>query len=158
MENEKNDQAFGLLRVGTIYKSSSLVIDRERMLAFAREFDPQPFHLVDEGSLLGSIAASGWYTAALTQSLMIRDGLPLVEGMIGLSVELKWPNVARPGDIVRVESRLQEIRPSRSKPGRAIATIYSETLSNQNVVLQQQTAIVMISRGSDTCNHESLRR
>ena len=134
----------GELRAGATFTSSTIIIDRERMLAFAREFDPQPFHL-EEGFLsLGSVAASGWFTAAITQRLLLRDGLPLPAGMVGLSVEVRWPNAAKAGDVVHVESCVKEMRLSRSQPNRAIVTIYSETLSDLYVVLQQQTAIIMV--------------
>src|SRR6478736_9912583 len=92
--------------------------------AFAAEYDPQPFHL-DEGaaraSYFGGLVASGWHTAALTMKLLVGGDLKIVGGLIGLGAEeLRWPRPVRPGDVLRVESEVLELRPSRSRPDRGI--------------------------------------
>jgi acyl dehydratase len=134
------------LQMGQTFFSGSHAVEMEAMRAFALEFDPQPIHLNADRSLLGGIVASGWYTAAITHRLLITDGFPLKHGMIGLGVELSWPAPARAGDILRVKTRIDEVRPSRSKKDRGIVTIYSETLTMQDVVVQKQTATIIVTR------------
>ena len=71
------------LQVGQRFTSKTHVVDAAQIKAFAREFDPQPFHLDDEAakdSLFSSLAASGWHTAAITMRLLVEKGLPLVGG------------------------------------------------------------------------------
>jgi acyl dehydratase/ribonuclease HI len=122
------------LHVGQKFSSGTYRMDAARMKSFAAEFDPQPFHLDDaaarESRFLG-LAASGWHTAAATMRLLVTGGLPFAGGMVGLGGEITWPNPTRPGDTLRVESEILEIRPSRSKPNQGIVTVRSTTF-NQN--------------------------
>ena len=134
------------LHVGQVFVSGSHTLELAAMRAFALEFDPQPIRIDENSTLLGGIVASGWYTAAITHRLLITDGFPLKHGMIGLGVELSWPAPARAGDILRVKTRIEEVRPSRSKNDRGIVTIYSETLTVQDVAVQKQTATIVVAR------------
>lgn len=108
-------------------------MDAERIKSFAAEFDPQPFHLDEaaaEASIFRGLAASGWHTAAVAMRLLVDGGLPFANGLIGLGGELQWPNPTRPGDVLRLESEVLELIPSRSKPGQGIAVV-KITLTNQ---------------------------
>src|SRR6185369_17337284 len=97
--------------------------DAEQIKAFARQFDPQPFHLDEaaaKNSIFQGLAASGWHTAALTMRLLVSGGLPLAGGSIGAGGEIAWPRPTRPGDILQVESEVTAVTPSRSRPDRGI--------------------------------------
>ena len=125
------------LAVGQVYRSDGepLLVTAEMIKAFARDYDPQPFHL-DEATatktLFGGLAASGWHTTALTMRLQVNNGLPLAGGIIGAGLdELKWPRPVRPGDRLRVENEVLEVRPSRSKPDQGMVKVRTTTL-NQN--------------------------
>ena len=101
---------------------------------FAADFDPQPFHLdanAAQSSVFKGWAASGWHTAAIAMRLLASGGLPLANGIIGLGGEITWPRPTRPGDILRVESEIVDITPSRSKPKQAVVAVRS-TMLNQN--------------------------
>ena len=106
---------------GQIFGSGRLVIDKERIKSFAAEFDPQPFHLSEEGAegtLFGSLAASGWHTAAMTMAMTVAeqgkaDGGSL--GAVGIDA-LRWLKPVRPGDVLRVESEVIEVRASEKRP------------------------------------------
>jgi acyl dehydratase len=122
------------LHVGQRFVSGTHHMDEERIKQFASEFDPQPFHLDEDGaksSVFGGLAASGWHTAAVAMRLLVDGGLPLGNGIIGLGGDLAWPKPTRPGDTLHVESEILEIVPSRSKPNQAIVKVRSITL-NQN--------------------------
>ena len=83
------------------------VVDGDQIKAFARQFDPQPFHLDDEAAkstIFAGLAASGWHTAAITMKLLV-ESVPLAGGIIGGGSEISWPKPARPGDALRVESK-----------------------------------------------------
>lgn len=137
------------LERGQTFVSASHALDDQQIKAFAREFDPQIFHLDEraaEGTLFGGLAASGWHTAAITMRLNVESGLPLANGIIGAGGEINWPNPTRPGDILHVESEVMDIAPSRSRPERGIVTIVSKTLNQRGDVLQILTAKLVVFR------------
>ena len=74
------------LKVGQRFASRTYSVGEEQIKAFAREFDPQPFHLDNEtakDTLFSGLAASGWPTAAITMRLLVETGLPLAGGIVG---------------------------------------------------------------------------
>jgi acyl dehydratase len=141
------------LRVGQRFTSGTHALDEDQIKAFAGQFDPQPFHLEDRaarGSLFGGLAASGWHTAAITMRLLVEGGLPLAGGVIGAGGEVSWPKPTRPGDVLRVESEVIEIRPSRSRPDRGTAIVRSDTRNQQGEVVQTLIARLVVPRRSPT--------
>jgi acyl dehydratase len=133
------------LRVGQSFESGRHQVTAEEIQAFARQFDPQPFHLEEEAakdSLFQGLAASGWHTAALTMRLMVESGLPIAGGLIGVGAEIAWPIPTRPGDVLQVV----ELRPTRSRPDRGIATIRSETRNQRGEVVQVLVAKLVVPR------------
>ena len=108
-------------RPGQRFRSASRTITAEEIKAFARDFDPQPFHL-DEAeaarSLFGGLVASGWHTAVLAMRLNVDGALPVAGGIIGGAIdELRWPTPVRPGDTLTAENEVLEVIPSASRPG-----------------------------------------
>jgi acyl dehydratase len=149
---QANDREKGLyledLFVGQKFISPTYQIDAEQIKAFAREYDPQPFHLDDaaaEASVFAGLAASGWHTAAIAMKLLTSGGLPLGNGIIGFGGELAWPKPTRPGDTLHVESEVLEIVPSRSKPGsQAIVKVKSTTLNQKGEAVHMFTSKVLV--------------
>lgn len=126
------------LYVGQSWVSAPHTIDAEQIKTFAAEFDPQPFHLSEEGAagtLFGSLAASGWHTAAITMRLLV-ESVPLAEGLIGAELQLAWPKPTRPGMTIQVFSEIVDIKPSRSKPNMAFVTMRNETRDQDGEPLQ----------------------
>ena len=121
--------------VGQTFGSGRMRIDEDRIKSFAAEFDPQPFHLDAEAarkSLFGGLAASGWHTAALTMRLLVESEIKPVGGIVGAGFdEFRWPRPVRPGDELRVESEVLEVRASKSRPEQGIIKVRTTTL-NQN--------------------------
>jgi len=135
------------LHVGQRFTSGTYQMEVEKMKAFAAEFDPQPFHLDEmaaESSVFQSLAASGWHTAAVAMRLLVTSGLRIANGLVGLGGELSWPRPTRPGDILRVECEILDIRLSRSKPNQGIVTIRSTVLNQNNEVAQIFTARILV--------------
>ena len=126
-------------------------MDEVQIKVFARQFDPQPFHLDEKAakdSLFSGLVASGWHTAALTMRLLVETGLPLAGGLIGAGGELSWPRPTRPGDILRVESEVQEIIPSRSRSDRGVVFTRIVTRNQRDEEVQILVA-KLIHDGSD---------
>ena len=137
------------LVVGQRFTSGTHALDEAQIKAFARQFDPQPFHLDEAAaaqSLFGGLAASGWHTAGITMRLQVEGGLPLAGGLIGAAAEVAWPQPTRPGDILRVNSEVLAVTPSRSRPERGMVTVRSETLNQRDEVLQILTVRIVVPR------------
>lgn len=135
--------------VGRRFASGSHPLDARQIVEFAERFDPQPFHLDDAAardSLFGGLAASGWHTAAVTMRLLVGGGAPIAGGLIGAGVELAWPQPTRPGDVLRVESEVLGVTPSRSRPDRGFVTLRSVTLNQRGETVQIMTARMLVFR------------
>lgn len=133
------------MSVGDTFRSGNHLIDADQIVRFAQQFDPQPFHLEEQAAastLFKGLAASGWHTAAITMRLMV-DSLPFSHGLIGADASLSWPRATRPGDVLRVESEILEIRMSKSKPGQAFVTIQHLTLNQHNEVCQKSVTKIL---------------
>jgi acyl dehydratase len=137
------------LYIGQRFTSRTHVIDMEQIKVFARQFDPPPFHLDNaaaKDTLFSGLVGSGWPAAAITMRLPVEGGLPFAGGIVGAGGELAWPNPTRPGDTLQVESEILDIRPSRSKPDRGIATVRGLTRNQRNEVVQRLTAKLLVLR------------
>ncbi len=94
---------------GQVFNTGRLRVDKEQIFAFARQFDPQPFHLDEEAarkSPFQGLAASGWHTAALTMRLMVDGEFKPAGGILGVGFdELSWPRPVRPGDELHAKAK-----------------------------------------------------
>jgi acyl dehydratase len=134
------------LHVGQRFESREHLLDEAQITAFAAEFDPQPFHLSDDGAagtVFGSLAASGWHTAALTMRLLV-ESVPLADGLVGIELELAWPRPTRSGMALKVASEVVDIVSSRSKPNMAIVTMRNETRDQDGELLQLFTVKMIV--------------
>jgi acyl dehydratase len=138
--------------VGQTFGSGRLRIDEEQIRRFAREFDPQPFHLNDEAArdtIFRGLAASGWHTAALTMRLLVEGDLKPAGGIIGAAIdELRWPRPVRPDDELRVESEVLEVRPSKSRPEQGMIKVRSTTLNEGGQAVQIFVGNLVVPRKS----------
>jgi acyl dehydratase len=120
---------------GEVHETGSYQVSKEEILAFARQFDPQPFHLDDEaarGSIFGGIIASGWHTASICHRLIVEDTLSKAASLGSPGVdELRWLRPVRPGDTLTARVEVLELTPSRSKPDRGVIKFRFE-VRNQN--------------------------
>ena len=138
---------------GQTFGSGRLVVDRERIKNFAAEFDPQPFHLDEEAAqdtIFGGLAASGWHTAAMTMRLLVDSDIRPAGGIVGGSCdEFRWPRPVRPGDELRLESEVLEVRPSKSRPGQGMIKMRTTTLNQHNEPVQIMVANLVVLRRPD---------
>jgi acyl dehydratase/ribonuclease HI len=135
------------LHVGQKFTSGTYRMDAERIKAFAAEFDPQPFHLNEAAarqSVFRGLAASGWHTASATMRLLVTSGLPIAGGLVGLGGEITWARPTRPGDILRVDSEILAIVPSRSKPNQGVVTVRCITLNQNGEEVQAMTTKILV--------------
>jgi acyl dehydratase len=136
--------------VGQTYESALKQVSADEIRAYAREFDPQPFHLDDVAaghSIFGGLAASGWHTASLTMGLLVRGNLDPAGGFIGAGVdELRWPAPVRPGDELHLVCEVLETRESRSRPTHGLMRVRVNTLNQRNETVQTFVATLLVQR------------
>ena len=141
--------------LGTTYECGSVGIDEASIIAFAKEFDPQPFH-VDEDrardTFFKGLAASGWHTAAMTMRLLVESELEPAGGIIGAGFdEMRWPRPVRPGDELHVESEVLEVRPSKSRPDQGVIKVRTTTLNQNGEPVQVLVGnLIVLRRPLDT--------
>jgi acyl dehydratase len=127
-----------------------LNVNAERIKSFAAEFDPQPFHLDDaaaRSSIFRGLAASGWHTAAMTMRLLVESELQPAGGIVGAGFdEFRWPLPVRPGDELRVEVEVLEVRGSKSRPDIGVVKIRTTTLNQKDEPVQINVGNLMVPR------------
>ena len=115
------------LALGETIDLGATPVSKQMIIAFAREFDPFPFHLDEaaaKASLLGGLAASGWQTAALTLRMLSDRFLTRIASMGGLGFsELKWKKPVMVGDTISGTATIWALRRSSSHPERGIITL-----------------------------------
>lgn len=136
-------------RVGDRFESPVATVEEAEALAFARRFDPQPFHLDEEAaqqSLFKGLAASGWFTASLCFRLIQDSGIGLHGGIIGQKIEeLQWSRPVRPGDQLRVVSTVAEISKSPKNAHRGILVFEHRALNQRGEQVLLMRAHVLAS-------------
>jgi putative MATE family efflux protein len=145
-------QYFEDYAVGQIYHSGPHRIDKAQIIAFAKQFDPQPYHLDEEAakqSPFKGLAASGWHTAAITMRLLVDGEFKPAGGILGVGFDqLSWPRPVRPGDELRVTSEVLELRPSKSRPDRGLVRAQNTTFNQNDEPVQIFTANLIVPRRS----------
>jgi acyl dehydratase len=138
------------LKPGDTFRTPSQVVTAEDIIAFARQYDPQPFHTdaaAARTSLFGQLVASGWHTAAVTMGLMVRSDMQPEGGVLGRGVDqLRWPRPVLPGDTLRVEMTVVEIDPEPSRTGRGRVKLSCRTLNQNGDPVQEMTARLLVPR------------
>ena len=120
---------------GQVFELGETTVSEEEILAFARKFDPQPFHIDPEAarrSMYKGLIASGWHTGSIYMGLMVRN-LLLDSSSLGSAGidELRWLNPVRPGDRLRARLTVTSVRPSSKRADRGTVFTQGEML-NQN--------------------------
>lgn len=135
---------------GQTFESDRVTMDADAIKAYARQFDPQPFHL-DEGAaertFFRGLAASGWHTVSMTMRLLVDGGLPVAGGIIGAGVdEIRWPRPTRPGDTLRLLTEVLEVRPSKSRPDQGLMKVRTTTFNQNDEPVQVMVSNLVVPR------------
>ena len=135
---------------GQTFAAASVTVDADAIKAYARQFDPQPFHLDETAAastLFKGLAASGWHTVSMTMRLLVDGGLPIAGGIIGAGVdEIRWPRPTRPGDTLRLLSEVLEVRLSKSRPDQGLMKVRTTTLNQNEEPVQVMVSNLVVMR------------
>jgi acyl dehydratase len=141
------------LEVGTRRRFGERLVSRDEVIAFARDYDPQPFHLSDEAAAathFGRLSASGWHSCAMTMAMLVADMQARGEAGLGSPGidELRWPRPVFPGDTLSVEAELLEKRRSASRPEMGIYKSRIATLNQHGEPVVTFVSTVLIATRS----------
>ena len=138
------------IKEGEVAELGSRTLDKERMVAFAREFDPQPFHTDEkaaEASIWGGLIASGWLTGSVLMRIFYDGYLKDTAGLGSPGIdELRWLKPVRPGDTLTVRLTVLETAASRSKPDRGIVRSLMEVLNQHGEIVMTTKGVNFVSR------------
>ncbi|MGL4285747.1 MAG: MaoC family dehydratase [Phreatobacter sp.] len=142
--------AFEDFVAGQVDSYGSYPVTRQEVIDYAREFDPQPFHLEDEAgraSLLGGLSASGWHSCAILMRLNCDHFITDSTSMGGPGIdEMKWLKPVFPGDVLSVRREILDARPSASKPDRGIVRFRFELINQKGEVVLVQINPILFGR------------
>ena len=139
------------VHVGMTASFGRYEVTREEVLEFARKYDPQPFHLSDEAAAethFGRIAASGWHSCAMTMAMFVEHMAAHPQASLGAAGvdELRWLRPVYPGDVLRCETEILEVRPSRSRPDMGSIRTRMTTFNQHDVPVLRFTALALMRR------------
>jgi acyl dehydratase len=133
---------------GTSVDCGSFSLTEAEIIAFAKEYDPQPFHVdpvAAKDGPFGGLIASGWHTTSMMMRLLV-DSYVSPESSLGAAGvdELRWPKPVRPGDTLHIRATVIEARRSSSKPDRGIVKTLMELTNQDGDLVMKATAINFI--------------
>ena len=144
--------AFEDFEPGRVYELGSRTVTEAEIVAFARQFDPQPFHLDPEAAqetVFGGLIASGWHTGALWMRLYVDAmlGGSSALGSPGIE-ELRWLAPVRPGDTLSGRLTVLDVAPSGTRPDRGTVRIRGEMVNQDGVTVMGMTSRGHFARSS----------
>ena len=117
---DKIQYYWGDMQPGSVRDLGTITPTREEIIAFATQFDPQPFHLDDDAakaSVFGGLCASGWHTCSMAMRLMVTQFLQKSASLGSPGLEnVQWKKPVFPNDTLHLQHTILETRPMRSKP------------------------------------------
>jgi acyl dehydratase len=138
------------VEIGEVMRFGRYEVTREEIVEYARQFDPQPFHLDEEAaraSMFGGLIASGWHTGAMMMRMVVDHMVAenATSGSMGFD-DLKWLKPVRPGDVLSVESVVLEKTESRRRPERGTVRIESRVSNQRGEVVMSLVSLVIYLR------------
>ena len=130
---------------GLVVDCGAFSLDEGEIIAFAKEYDPQPFHIdpvAAEDGPFGGLIASGWQTTSKLMRLLVEHFVSPESGLGAVGVdEIRWPRPVRPGDTLHARATVLEARRSNSKPDRGIVRSLAELINQDGDLAMKVTAI-----------------
>ena len=145
-----NDRYFEDYQVGDVHRFGGIDVLEDEIVAFARRFDPQSFHIDPEAAQsgpFGGLIASGWHTAGLMMRMLTDHFLSSVAGLGSPGIdEMRWLAPVRPGDRLDLRVTVQDALPSRSRPDRGLVRCSIEVINQTDKVVMTLVALLLVGR------------
>ncbi len=139
---------------GERFVSASATLSEALITEFARDYDPQPFHVDPQAaqeSHFGGLIASGFQTMALAFRLFYQEGLITACSMGSPGMDkIRWHRPVRPGDAIPSEVEVRELRPSETKPDRGYGTLAYRVLNQDDEIVMTFTCTLIMRRRPDS--------
>jgi len=149
-----NQRFFEDYESGRVYEFGDISVSEQDIISFARQFDPQDFHLDPAKAArhpFGGIVASGWHSVSLAMRLYVDHYLSHVASLGSPGVDdVRWPNPLRPGDTLRIRVTILETRPSRSKPDRGIVRARVEAINQKDRPILSMVVVSLLGRRQES--------
>jgi acyl dehydratase len=144
------DRYYEDFKIGERFVSGGMTMSEAGIIEFARQWDPQPFHIDAEFAktwTYGGLIASGLHTMAVTLRLWLDLGVLRASSLGSPGIgEVQFPRPVRPGDTLRVVTDIVELRLSSSKPDRGVARIRQVTINQRDEHVMEQETVVFLKR------------
>jgi acyl dehydratase len=138
------------LKLGDRFASKGLTFTEAEIIGFARQWDPQPFHIDIEAARethFGGLIASGFHTLAACFRMLYQTGFLIDANLGGPGIdELRWTRPVRPGDTLRTVAEVAEIVPSRSKSDRGLLKLRIEAFNQRDESVMTAMFLIMARR------------
>jgi acyl dehydratase len=149
-----NDRYFADYVEGDVHRFGTIAVERDELIAFAKQFDPQAMHTDPQAAKntpFGGLIASGWHTAALVMRLYVEHYLTHVASLASPGIdELRWLKPVRPGDVLSVRVTVLKTAPSKSKPDRGVVTSFVEVINQAGEIVMTFKAVNIIGKRPST--------
>lgn len=136
--------------VGDSFELGSKQVTEEEIIAFAQQFDPQPFHVNPEearNSFFGGIVASGWHTMGMYMRMFVDEILNKTVSLASPGIdEIRWLKPVRPGDVLRGTFLVTECTASKSRPEMGIVRSKCEAFNQKDELVMTMIGIHFIGR------------
>jgi len=148
LPGDRDARFFEHYSTGLVVEFGTIAVDEDGIIAFGRQFDPQPFH-VDARSAadgpFGGVIASGWHTAGLMMRLLVDHFLPGRAALASPGIdELRWLAPVRPGDRLSLRVSVIDARRSRSKPDRGLVQTFIEVINQTGAPVMTVKAMTLM--------------
>jgi acyl dehydratase len=138
---------------GDRFVSKGVTFTEADIISFALRYDPQPFHIDVEAaaqSPYGGLIASGFHTLSQSFRMMLQEGVFSESSMGSPGMdELRWLAPVRPGDTLRMEGEVAEVRPSSSKPDRGILKMDYRAVNQRGETVMTLKVMHLLRRRMD---------
>lgn len=137
--------------VGQIFETGTFEVTRERMIEFAKEYDPQSFHMDDLAAknfmYSAGIISSGWLTASITMRLLVHSELWADGGVVGIGADhIRWPRPVHAGNILKVTCEILEMRLTKSRPDKGFMKISCTTHNEEEMEVMHMVCNTLVQR------------
>ncbi len=149
-EGGRTNLYFDDLKVGDRFPGGRVTLSEADIIGFARQFDPQPFHIDPEAAKkthFGGVIASGFHTLAAGFRILYDSHFITSANLGGVGIdELRWVKPVRAGDTLHSTAEIVELSPSKSKPDRGTVRYAFTVLNQQNEKVLTGIFVIVVKR------------